>query len=431
MTEGVEESASPLDRRLTGSRTVTTSGAVLVGRVVAYLGSLLILIVTARQLGIAGRGALVLVVTLGSFSTIVATLGLPVAARLHLVDPAAPVGFDAFFGLSVATVLLQSAITPFLAWALLAAAHIHVTVGLVIAATLLAALNGLLYLIVAALVAFGRLAAASACDAASYVLQGAACATLMATGSRDTAIFIGGIAVALVPAIIAGLLLLSNTVPGRFRPRVDRHAWGVLTRTGLPSLTTVLCESATFRIDRLILGIVATPAAVGIYSVGAAAAEMLRFVPASVSQVVFYEVVLQRMTDRQLARIRAATIAVMGAVGAVAAVAAPTMIRAFLGESYLGAVTPFRVLLLAEMGFAFYMFDSTVLAANRQVGIAARAALVGLAAILVTDFGLIPPFEGAGAAWASVASYGAMAVVARRLLRSWRQRSRVEPDSLG
>lgn len=405
------------------ARAARTSGGVLVGRVSAYAGSILTLVVTARQLGPDGRGALVLVVTLTSFATLLCTLGLPVAARLRLVDTDDPVALGVYVGLAATLVMGEAVITPLVAAAFLPVTNVHLSTGTLLWVSAFAAAHGLLYLVVAALSAFGRLIHANLCDAAGFLGQGLLSAAVMLAGSRSLVVYVAVLSLGLIPPILMGFALLHGF--GSLRPAWDRRAWWRLLGTGAPSMGAAVSESATFRIDRLILGVLATPAAVGVYSVGATAAEMIRFIPASVNQFVFYEVVMGRLSREGLRRLKAATIGGLLVIAAIGAMLAPVVAEAVLGPEYRGAVTPFRILLLAEIGFAFYLFNSTVLTSSHRVGLAARAAAFGLGAILVTDLALIPRFGAGGAAWASVLSYCGMGVAAHRILR------KALPDGIG
>ena len=106
----------------------------------------------------------------------------------------------------------------------------------------------------------------------------------------------------------------------------------------------------------------------------------------------------------------------MAVVAVIGALLAPWAIDVLLGPAFEEAVGPFRILLLAELGLAWYLFDSTLLVSSHRVRTAAVAALFGLVTIIVADFVLIDQYGIDGAAVASVVTYWAMAAVARALL---------------
>lgn len=390
-----------------------TSGGVIAGRVLGYAGSLITLIVTARELGTAGRGVIALIATLASFGSLLCTLGLPVAARLRLGAPDDPVPLGRFLGLGASLLVVEVVITPTISAVFLPLADVDAGGRLLLAIGTLAALHGALYLLVAALLAYGRLVAASFSDAAGFALQGVLCLVGAATGVRTLTSYVVLLTVGLLPPVVGALVLLRR-LGHDLRPQGDRGTWLELLRIGAPSIGTVLGESATFRIDRLILGAFASPSAVGVYSVAATAAEMIRFVPASVAQLVFYDTTRGQLGRGGYLRVRRATVAGVACVGLVAAAAAPTAVRVAVGRDFLGAVTPFRILVLAELGCAIYVLSSSRLSGGGHVAVAAKAAAAGLAVVLIADLALIPPLHATGAAIASVVAYLSMGAVAAR-----------------
>ncbi len=406
-------------------RLFTSSTRVFAGRIASYIGSLVALVVTARELGASGRGELVLVVTLTALTTLVCSLGLPVAGRLLLIDENEPVPLADHLGLSVLLSAIQGVVAPAIAAIFLPLTDVNLEPATFLFIGVFAALNSFLYLGVATLVALGRAPAAAGWDAVGFSAQAVACVALVLFSDPGTTAFIAALGFSLAIPIVGLLVYLERSGhPVRFAISVP--SWRRLVSTGWPSLGVVLSEAAAFRVDRLVLGVLATPSAVGVYSVGATAAEIIRFVPASVNALVFYEVVSRRLAARDLRRIRLATLGAMLAIGPVAALIAPTVIENTLGSSFVGAVDAFRILLLAEFGMALYLFDSTILMSSRQVRLAALAALIGLVVVVVTDLALIPTFTIAGAAWASVISYWAMAGSAGFLLVQARRRGQLQ-----
>jgi O-antigen/teichoic acid export membrane protein len=395
---------------------IRTSGGVLAGRVVGYIGSLVTLVVTARQLGADGRGAIVLIVTLVAFANILCTLGLPVAARLRLPSAGGGISLGHYLGLGALLVAGEAVLSPAAAAAFLPLAEVDVSGRLLATVAVLAALSGSLYLLVGALLAYGRLVAASFADGGGFALQGFLCVVAAALGVESFVGFVLVLAAALVPSIVFALIGLAR-LGHQLRPAADGPTWRRLLSTGLPSIGTAIGESATFRADRLVLGAFATPSIVGVYSVAATAAEMLRFLPASASQLVFYETARGAMQPSQLRRMVSAAVASVAAVGLAGALLAPRAVELAVGDDFIGAVTPFRILLLAELACAVYVLASSYLSGSDRVPLAARAAAVGLVVVLVADFSLIAAYGAAGAAWASVLAYGAMALAAGVLAR--------------
>ena len=405
-------------------RLFTSSTRLFAARIVAYIASLGMLVVTAKELGASGRGELVLIVTLVAFTTLVCSLGVPVAGRLLLIDEHEPVPLADHLGLAVLLSAVQGIVAPAIAAVFLPLADVKLEPITFLFIGVFAALSGFLYLGESTLMALGRAPASAGWDAVGFAAQATACAGLVLLADPGVTAFVAAFGLSLVMPI-AGILIHLAKSGHRVRFAISVASWRRLVSTGWPSLGTVLSEAAVFRVDRLVLGVLATPSAVGVYSVGATAAEILRFVPTSVNALVFYEVVMRRIAARDLRRIRLATLGVMLVMASVGALIAPAVIENTLGSSFVGAVDAFRILLLSEFGMALYLLDSTILTSSRQVRLAALAALIGFAFILVTDMALIPAFAVAGAAWASVISYWAMAGSARYLLVHARRKGQV------
>lgn len=417
---GGESQKAPGDAR----RLLASSTRVFAGRIAAYIASLGILVVTAKELGASGRGELVLIVTLVAFTTLVCSLGIPVAGRLLLIDEHEPVPLADHLGLAVLLSAVQGIVAPAIAAAFLPLADVNLEPITFFFIGVFAALSGFLYLGESTLMALGRAPAAAGWDAVGFAAQAMACAGLVLLADPGVTAFVAAFGLSLVMPVVGILIHLAKS-GHRVRFAISVASWRRLVSTGWPSLGTVLSEAAVFRVDRLVLGVLATPSAVGVYSVGATAAEILRFVPTSVNALVFYEVVMRRIAAHDLRRIRLVTLGVMLVMASVGALIAPAVIENTLGSSFAGAVDAFRILLLSEFGMALYLLDSTILTSSRQVRLAALAALIGSAFILVTDMALIPTFAVAGAAWASVISYWAMAGSVRYLLVQARRRGKV------
>jgi O-antigen/teichoic acid export membrane protein len=96
---------------------------------------------------------------------------------------------------------------------------------------------------------------------------------------------------------------------------------------------------------------------------------------------------------------------------------APFAIDLLVGPKFAGAIMPLRILLVGAVLLSSYQLDAYSLAAHGRIGLAGGATLVGFVVVLVSDLLLIPAYGIVGAAWASVGAYGAMAVLARILVR--------------
>ncbi|MEA2716537.1 MAG: hypothetical protein QOI99_854 [Actinomycetota bacterium] len=380
-------------------------------------------VVTARQLGPSARGVLVLLLTLAAFTLLLCSLGLNTSGRIHLVgQEATRVAPGDFAGLSAALSLFEVVVCAGLGLVLLPLVDVHLSVaeqalfGL-FGGSLLAA-----YLANAALNAFGWTAAATAVDAAGSVAQLVAVAALWMAGARTVdpylAALLGG---NLVQLALALLVLRGHGTP--LRPRFSAVSWRRLVRTGLPGIALDVGGVLTFKLDRYLIAAFLTPAAAGIYSVAATAPELLRLPVLALSQPIFHRLASGAAVIADFRRTRRLCLAATGALVVVMFLVAPFAVQTLFGAQYRGAVTPLRVLLLAEFGItAFYLDASSLAAGLHRVGAAGAAALVGFVLVAIGDVILIPAYGIVGAAWASVVAYSAMGLVAHLLVR------RHEPD---
>lgn len=214
---------------------------------------------------------------------------------------------------------------------------------------------------------------------------------------------------ALVFALSVVILLFARgrlEAPGWYVPEVRQ-----LLAFGLRSLGFSVGLLMVWRLDRVILGLVSGPAAVGAYSVAASLAESGRAFPQGAAQAVLGDVAAEGYMSRRVSRIRLLVPVAMLVGSLVLWVLAPTIVDALFGPAYQPSVTPLRILCFGESVMALVTIDSRVLLGLRQE---LTVGLIGLAA------GLACPaiyFAGAriagadGTAVASVVIYSGMAAV--------------------
>src|SRR4051794_24962962 len=400
----------------------TTSG-IVVCKVVANGAAAGVALLTARQLGPSGRGVVVLLLTLAGFISVVGSLGLNLASRIHLValdgrmDPADYLGLSAV--LTVAVVVLSAA----LGVVLLPLVDVHLSAA---EQLLFGALAGSIlapFLLNAAINAFGFTARAAAVDAAGTVAQLLVTVALFVGGSRRVDAYIAAMVIGNVLQVGLALAALRPAV-GSVRPRFQRSRWGRVVRTGLPGIAVDLSGILTFRLDRYLLGLFLGPAAVGVYSVAATAPEILRLPALAMGQPIFHRLASGTAKVEDFGRTRVYCLLVTAALAASAFLVAPFAVRILFGSQYAGAVTPLRILLLAEFGITlFYIDGALVAAAFSRLGDAAIAAVAGCLVVVVADLVLIPSHGVVGAAWGSVVAYSVTGLAAHGILR-YRLRSR-------
>jgi len=395
---------------------VRTTGTVLALKALSAALVGVVAIVTARQLGPSGRGALVLLYAVASFALIACGMGVNVAAKVHLVSPTSSVTTSDYLGLSTALSALQVVVCLLLAITLLPRVHVHLTPAEFL---VFGALGGSMlaqYLLLELLVAHGFIAVAATVDAAGSGVQLAIVLGLVAAGTRSFIPFVSALAIANALQILLTLVVIKR-VGLPIMPTYQRSHWAALLQTGLPGIVVGLAQVLTFRLDRYLIGLLLTPGAVGVYSVSATAPELIRLLPLALSQPVIHRLASGAAVPEHFRRTRLQCLAVLAAIVVLGAVLAPFAVRELFGPAYRGAVTPLRVLLLAEFGIAIFYLDGGALTAVDRVRSAATAATVALVLVVVGDLILIPRYGILGAAWASVAAYSTMGVTAHVLLR--------------
>lgn len=387
-------------------------------KIVSAVATALVAIVSARQLGPSGRGVLVLLITVAGLSLLVCSLGINVSGRIHLVGQGKGADSGDYLGLSALLVSVQGMVTVFAGIALLGVVEVRLSAHDLVLFGLLGGCLLAQHLTTEAIYAYGHARVAAAVDAAGSIVQLGAVVILAQVSvttvrSFVVALLVGGsfqVALALVTLRRVGVSI---------RPRYRRAPWILLIRRGLPGIATALAQVLTFRMDRYLVGVFLTPAAVGVYSVAATAPELLRLPLVALGQPIFFRLASGSAELRDFRRIRLICLIATALLAAVLAILAPFLVRTIFGSEFAGAVTPMRILLLAEGGIALYSVDGPSLVGVNRVRDASLAAVAALLVVVIGDLILIPAFGMVGAAWASVVAYTVMGAVAHVFLRRW------------
>jgi len=269
--------------------------------------------------------------------------------------------------------------------------------------------------------AFGHLRVSAAVDAGGSIAQLLLALVLVVLGERHVTPYVNALTVANVLQILASLAVLRH-FGVRVRPRWRPPEWIQLIRTGIPAIFLGFGMVLTFRMDRYLVGIKLTPAAVGVYSVAATGPELLRLVPTAWSAPVFHRIAAGLAVPADFRRMRVLCLATVLVCVVVTSVLAPFAVRILFRAQYLGAVTPLRILLLAEFGVAIFAFDAGALIALHRMWDSATAVAIALVLVSIGDFVLIPCYGLPGAAWASVFAYSVMGLMAHLSLRRYQAR---------
>ncbi|MCT1603729.1 lipopolysaccharide biosynthesis protein [Dermacoccus nishinomiyaensis] len=380
-----------------------------VGVVVGLAGqagsAMALAILSARWLGPADRGLVVVSTVLGSLLMLVGSLGTPTGARvLVALDEAR------HERMSVADVLASTRI--------LLSAHLFTTT----------AVGALVFWLVSGQLRWGVLllfVGYAVLMLAAYIrrelLHGLGKHRAAVNGEILTVVVQLGLTtaahVAEVLTVETALLSLGLGVGAQLlmqRVLLGEHREGAsnarlrLLRYSFPALGTTVGQAFALRGDRLVLGVIASSAAAGVYGSAASLSEALTLVAAGVGQVLFRRSSGGTSRARILKPLVAIT-ALTGIGAAALAWLAPWLIEIALGDAYMSAVVPLRVLCVATVPLATYQVAVAALNGSGRLSAAGRVTLTGAVVLTVGCFVLIPAWGMVGAAGASVVAYTFMA----------------------
>jgi O-antigen/teichoic acid export membrane protein len=176
-----------------------------------------------------------------------------------------------------------------------------------------------------------------------------------------------------------------------------------------------------YRLDQWLLGAIAGPRELGVYSIAVAWAEALWYLPTALAAVQRPDLVraAKHEASRIAARIFRAAMLVTAACALVMIVAAPILCATVFGEEFRDSIPMLRVLVLAAFGVAAVKLLGSALVTQGRPGLQSVAIGAGFVLSVVLDVILIPPFGGQGAAFAAaIAHTTAGIVVATIFLRT-------------
>jgi O-antigen/teichoic acid export membrane protein len=206
---------------------------------------------------------------------------------------------------------------------------------------------------------------------------------------------------------IRALAYLSQAKRGVAFSRPDRGLLGEATRFGSRAWAGSLARFLNFRTDQLLMGFLASEAALGVYAVAVNASEVLLYLPAATATALLPAAARADGGLRAEQALRAfRSAAVVTAVAALAAaLVGPMALPLAFGAPFEASVTPFLWLLPGALGFAAVAVFSSALMAASSPGLSSVGPLVSLALGVALDLVLIPRFEATGAAAAASAAF--------------------------
>jgi len=215
---------------------------------------------------------------------------------------------------------------------------------------------------------------------------------------------------------------------GRPNPRLLLESM----RFGIRAWIGGLARFLNFRTDQVLMGFLASEAALGIYAVAVNASEALLYLPAATATAllpVAARADASQRGEQTLRAFRSAALVTGGAV-VVAAVLGPLLLPAAFGPAFNSSVEPFVWLLPGALGFTAIAIFSNALMASSSPGRSSLGPLVSLVVGIALDLLLIPRFGAVGAAAAASTAFvagGAAALLSYRRQSPFAWRALVLP----
>jgi O-antigen/teichoic acid export membrane protein len=194
-------------------------------------------------------------------------------------------------------------------------------------------------------------------------------------------------------------------------PRIPLWKRGIVTQAGVLSMTVA------YRIDRLLLAALLGASSVGVYAVAVALSESLLLLATAGGQVLLdrYARFTGTGDARRTSRYGDTPAAIVGVTGIgaiVMAIAAHPLVDTIFGFEFIDAVEPLRILTLAACAAAVWRVLSARLVGEGLLAWFAWAGLIAMIVAIGSGLILVRTYGVAGAAWASVMSYSAAALIA-------------------
>ena len=162
-----------------------------------------------------------------------------------------------------------------------------------------------------------------------------------------------------------------------------------------------------YRLDQWILGAIAGPSQLGLYSVAVALAEALFLLPTSLAVVQRPDLVRVSQAEavRQSSAVFRNVLLLTAIAGIFLILLAPLIIVGLFGEDFRGAIVQLRILVCGAFGIVALKQLGSALTARQKPTLASLAIGSAFVSTVVLDLLLIPHHGGIGAAVASTVSY--------------------------
>jgi O-antigen/teichoic acid export membrane protein len=189
---------------------------------------------------------------------------------------------------------------------------------------------------------------------------------------------------------------------------------------GLRAWIGTLADSLNFRIDQILIALIASEATLGFYVVAVSVSEVLLYLPGATATALLPLVAgsrSERRLERTLRAFRSALLVTLATVLAAALVVPPLLPLVF-GSAFEASVNPFLLLLPGVLGAVAMAVFSNALVASSLPSLSSVGPMISLVVGVTLDVALIPPFGASGAAAAASAAFLAGGATALAIYRA-------------
>jgi len=211
-------------------------------------------------------------------------------------------------------------------------------------------------------------------------------------------------AVAYLCGGLVGSLIIVAVVRGAGRPRFDLRRARAATAFGAKSWLSTAAGTANNRLDQVLMAGLVTSRELGFYAIAVTVGGMTYGLIGAVSNALIPRVA---MGDGDLAaRSCRITVGTVALVAVLLAAVTPAMLPFVFGADFAGAVPMTLILLVASVPMAAAFVLAAALTAADDPGAAMRAEMVGLAFTVPALILLLPAYGGIAASVISLVAYG-------------------------
>lgn len=373
-------------------------------------------ILTARWLGAAERGVVVIAASIAGGLLLLGGLGLVNSARKVIPDPEFEIDFGSFM-FCAAKISLATA--P--AVALVAATLLTILANVCLAATVTIFSLGCCLLLYSAILrealhGAGRHVAAVTGDLSNAAVQLVGALALHRTGLLSADAMIALMTLGAMLQIAHGLIVGLDSNTRSTAPRRTTMSTLTILRYSLPGIGLTLGQWVALRSDRLILGAVAGVPEAGVYGAVATMAEAPWLVAAAISPILGTQMARDR--DHEILRYWWRRAMTLTAVTSICATAAGAFIVVdVLGPEFRGGLPALIVLAPAAILLGSSQLDMAACLALKDLAAVSRITTAGAIVLASTAVPLSYLYGATGCALASLGSYALMAILARTTVR--------------